>query len=222
MKITKLEHSCLLVEMPEPINRTALFDPGMMSESFVNVDALEFLDDIFITHAHPDHYYPPLIKKLVEKFPDVRITATREVVNKLKQEGIEATHEAPDGVVFFDSKHEKVLPLFQPPEEIGYHYLDMLSHPGDSHSFGETMPILALPVQGPWGSTVNAVKLALALKPQHIIPIHDWHWRDEARQQMYDMMEDVFRDNGITFHKVQNGEPVVIHRDELLPESVNG
>lgn len=215
MKITKLEHSCLLVEMPEPVNRTALFDPGMMSAPYIDIDSLEFLDDIFITHAHGDHCYPELIQKLVDKFPDVRITATREVANRLLEAGMNASHEPPEGIAFFDSKHENVLPLFQPPEQIGYHYLDMLSHPGDSHSFTETMPILALPVQAPWGSSVNAVKLALKLKPKYVLPIHDWHWRDEAREQMYDIIEEALAQEGITLLKLKNGEPVVIHKDDL-------
>lgn len=210
MKITKLEHSCLLVEMSAPVNRTALFDPGAMSEPYVDVDSLEFLDDIFITHAHGDHCHLPLIKRLVEKFPDVRITGPREVVNKLKQEGIQATSEETEGVVFFDSKHEKVLPLFQPPEEIGIHYLGMLSHPGDSHSFIETKAILALPVTAPWGSMVRAVNLALDISPQYVLPIHDWHWRDEARVQAYELMEDILADKGIKFLKLKNGVPVVI------------
>lgn len=210
MKITKLEHSCLLVETPEPVNRTALFDPGAMSEPYVDIDSLVYLDDIFITHSHGDHMHVPLIKKLLEKFPDVRITGPREVVAKLKQEGVFATSEEFEGVQFFDSKHEKVLPLFEPPEEIGFHYLDMLSHPGDSHAFTETKPILALPVTAPWGSMVNAVKLGLELQPQYILPIHDWHWRDEAREQMYELMESVFKESGITFLKLKNGEPVVI------------
>jgi L-ascorbate metabolism protein UlaG (beta-lactamase superfamily) len=215
MKITKLEHSCLLVEMPEPVNRTALFDPGVMSAPLIDIDSLEFLDDIFVTHVHADHCDCELIKKLVAKFPKVRITGPREVVAKLKQEGIEATIDEPDGVRFFDAKHEKVLPLFEPPEEVGFHYLDMLSHPGDSHGFSETMPILALPITAPWGSMVNAVKLALELKPQYVLPIHDWHWRQEAKDQAYNQLEGVFKDNGITFLKLKNGEPVVIHRDDL-------
>lgn len=208
MKITKLGHACLLVEMPAPVNRTALFDPGSMST--VDVDSLQFLDDIFITHEHGDHKDIPLIKRLVAKFPEVRITSTDEVVKQLAEEGIKAGTTPPEGVVFFDSPHEGVTPLFNPPEEIGFHYLGKLSHPGDSHSFKETKTILALPVQAPWGSTATAVNLALQLKPQHVLPIHDWHWRDEAREQMYNRFEQVFADNGITFHKLKNGEPIVI------------
>ena len=208
MKITKFVHSCLLVETPD---RTALFDPGVMSESALDVAKLERLDDIFITHEHSDHVSPSLVKALVAKFPNVRITTTPTVVDQLAKEGITATTEAPEGVVFFNSPHENVKQLFQSdPAEIGVHYLGNLSHPGDSHSFTETKAILALPITAPWGSAVNALNLALQLKPRYVLPIHDWHWRDEAREKMYQDFESVLGEQGITFFKLQTGEPVTI------------
>lgn len=212
MKITKFVHSCLLVEMPDPVNRTALFDPGGMSVEALNVDSLEFLDDIIITHGHGDHLSPELMKSLVAKFPSVRITAPQEVVDQLAEQGITASSQPSDGIVFFDAPHEVIRPFFDadPPQEIGVHYLDMLTDPGDSHSFTETKAILALPVQAPWGSTVDAVKLALDLKPKHILPVHDWHWSDAARTDTYDKLEKLFATQGITFHKLQTGEPIVI------------
>jgi len=212
MKITKFIHSCLLVEMPAPINRTTLFDPGAMSEPALNIEKLEFLDDIIITHEHADHLHLPLIKKLVAKFPSVRITAPASAAQQLHLEGIQASSEPSEGIAFFESPHEIIRPFYpyDPPEEIGVHYLDMLTHPGDSHSFSQTRPILALPVTGPWGSVVAATKLALELKPQHIVPIHDWHWSDAARADSYDNLEKVFSEQGITFHKLQTGEPITI------------
>lgn len=212
MKITKFIHSCLLVEMPAPTNRTALFDPGNMSEAALDVDALEFLDDIIITHEHGDHFHLPLIERLVAKFPSVRITAPADVVQTLQLEGIQASSDPSEGIAFFDAPHEAIRPFMDadPPQEIGVHYLGRLSHPGDSHSFRESKEILALPVQAPWGSTVNAVKLALELRPKFVVPIHDWHWSDTARQATYDRMEKRFAEEGITFFKPQTGQPFVI------------
>lgn len=210
MKITKFVQSCLLVEMPAPMNRTALFDPGTMSEQALDVGKLEFLDDIIITHGHQDHISMNLMKQLVEKFPKVRITAPAEVVAQLKEKGITATSEASDGIVFFNSPHEDVGPIYPQPEEIGVHYLDLLTDPGDSHSFDETKAILALPVTAPWGSMIKAIQLGLKLKPKHILPIHDWHWSDDARNQAYDTLEGLFAKDGITFHKLKTGEPIVI------------
>ena len=210
MKITKLVHSCLLVEMPAPVNRTALFDPGMMST--VDVDSLQYLDDIFITHNHGDHMDVEVVKKLAAKFPQVRITATPEIADQLAGEGITASTEAPEGAAFFNSPHEAIRPFFtaDPPQEIGVHYLDKLTHPGDSHSFSETKAVLALPVQAPWGSVRRAVELGLELKPKYIIPIHDWHWSDAAREDSYEKMEKVFGEAGITFIKTKNGQPFVL------------
>lgn len=206
MKITKLGHSCLLVEMPEPLNRTLLIDPGVFSE--VDVDSLEFVDDIVITHEHPDHVDKELLKRLVAKFPKARVKAPATLAPKL--EGISVTTDAVEGIEFFAAPHEGHPPFLAPPENIGVHYLGKLSHPGDSHSFTETKEILALPITAPWGSVDRAVQLALQLKPKHILPIHDWHWKDEAREEMYNWIERVFADNGIKFYKLKNGEPIVI------------
>lgn len=211
MKITKFTHSCLLVEMPTPVNRTVLFDPG--SFSTIDVVKLEFLDDIFITHEHGDHMDLELVKRLQAKFPNVRIVAPNDAQQQLTQAGISnVTSEAPNGVRFFEAPHEKIRPYFpaDPPEELGYHYLDMLSDPGDSHSFHETMPILVLPVTAPWGNVVDAVVLALELKPKYVLPVHDWHWRDEARESLYNTLETRCKEAGIKFLKLVNGEPVVI------------
>jgi len=207
MKITKLVHSCLLVETPQ---RTALFDPGSMSEALVAGVSLEHLDDIVITHSHQDHFHLPLVKGLVQKFPDVIITATVDIAQRLADEGITAQTTPAQGMNFFDSPHEDTRPLGEPPEEIGVHYLDLLTHPGDSHHFTETKAILALPMTAPWGSMINAVRLALELKPQYIVPIHDWHWRDEALEQMYAKLEAVFQEQGIDFIRAVDGEAFTI------------
>ncbi|HET8991770.1 MAG TPA: MBL fold metallo-hydrolase [Candidatus Saccharimonadales bacterium] len=208
MKITKYVHSCLLVETDD---RVAIFDPGAMSYPVFDISKLTRLDDIFITHNHGDHYLLPFIKELLEKFPNTRITTTREVVDELKKEGIEASADEPEGVKFFDSPHESVAPLFPQPEEVGIHYLNKLSHPGDSHSFKESKEILALPITAPWGSSIKALNLALELKPKHVIPIHDWHWSDEARKQMYDSYESVLGKSGIKMHKPQTGTAIEIN-----------
>lgn len=210
MKITKFVHACLLVEMPGPVNRTVLFDPGVFSEEVLDADKLEHLDDIIITHVHSDHVSVPLLKILLAKFPAVRITSTNEVVKYLAGEGIKATSTPPQGVSFFDAPHESVEPLAPRPEEIGVHYLDLLSHPGDSHSFTESKAVLALPVTAPWGTAVRAINLALQLKPKYVLPIHDWHWNDQARQQTYGAFEKILSEKGITFMKLETGRPVVL------------
>lgn len=209
MKITKFVHSCLLVEAQD---RIALFDPGIYSSEALDVGKISRLDDIFITHEHPDHFDLELVKSLVQKFPDVRITSTAAVVETLSKAGITASNRPPQGASFFDSPHESKPPLMPVgPEQIGVHYLDSLSHPGDSHHFGETKAILALPVTAPWGTSFKAISLAYELKPRYVLPIHDWHWRDEARELMYSKFEKVLGDKNIKFFKLQTGQAIEIN-----------
>lgn len=209
MKITKFVHSCLLVETT---SRTALFDPGVYSEDALDVSVLESLDDIFITHEHADHFSMKLVKELFAAFPDVQITSTASVVEVLAKEGIVAFITPQHGVKFFESPHESMYPLGakEPAANIGVHYMDLISHPGDSHSFTETMQVLALPVTGPWGRSNDAAALALSLKPQFVIPIHDWHWNDVARGWLYERFEQLLGEQGIIFLKPETGKPLTI------------
>ena len=197
--------------MPEPVSRTVLFDPGVYSEQALDVSKLEYLDDIVISHAHPDHCSLDLLMQLTAAFPDVSITAPAEVVTELTEQGIpNVAVTPPKGITLFNSPHESVAPLFPLPEQIGVHYIDTLTHPGDSHSFSETKTILALPVAGPWASTIRAINLAIELKPKYVLPIHDWHWSDEAREQLYANIAKALQDEGIHFVPLVTGEPVVI------------
>lgn len=211
MKITKFVHSCLLVEMPAPVDRTVLFDPGVMSDEALSAHNFQYLDDIVITHEHADHMSVPVIERLVRQFPEVRILAPESAVALLAQQGITAFVDPVDGLEIFTAPHEDLSPLGEPPQAIGVHYLDRFTHPGDSHSFTVAKEILALPVQAPWGSTVDAVNLAIELRPKHVLPIHDWHWSNEARVAMYDMLEGVFKQHGIAFYKLETGVPLVIN-----------
>lgn len=207
MKITKLGHGCLLVETTDP-KRVALFDPGYMST--VPIDTLPGLDDIIITHEHGDHMNVELIKQLQAAFPKARVKASTRATALLIGQGIRAEQDAVEGIEVFDAPHEPVKPLFPDADNMGVHYLDKLTNPGDCSHFTETKGVLALPVAAPWGSSVQVVQLALQLKPKHVIPVHDWHWSDEARASMYDLMEQVFQEQGITFHKVEDGKAIEI------------
>jgi len=207
MIITKYIHSCLLVETPD---RVAIFDPGVMSFSAFDVDKLTQLDDIFVTHIHQDHIYIPFMKELIRKFPNARVTSTDEVVQMLQSSGIKASSNPPEGVVFFNAPHESVEPLFSQPEEIGIHYLNTFTNPGDSHSFNETKEVLALPITAPWGSSIKALNLTLELKPKYVIPIHDWHWNDQARQQAYEGYSEVLAKENIIMLKPITGQSMKI------------
>lgn len=206
MKVTKFVHSCLLVE---DSGKTFLFDPGNYTDqaNILNLKSINKLDYLLITHEHPDHMYLPLVKKISERFPAVSIITNPSAQLVLKNEGIEISNEVPDFIKMEKIPHEKVFGV-EVPENVKFTLNNILTHPGDSFSFSQTSKILALPVQAPWGSLTEAVELATKLKPEIILPIHDWHWRDEARIILYKTLTDYFKSLGIRFVSLGTGVSV--------------
>ncbi len=206
MKITKYLHSCLLLS---EAGKTILIDPGQYTfdAQVFPTDTLAQLDAIFITHEHADHCSLPFLKALVAKFPAVEIVTNPELVTTLREEQLEATEELPDYATATPVAHEDIV-FAVPPVNTEYTFFGKFSHPGDSHHIISTAPILALPIQAPWGSFANAIKLAESLSPKYIIPIHDWHWKDEVRKGMYERAEEYLAQSDIVFKKLETGETI--------------
>ncbi len=205
MKITKFVHSCLLVETPV---RVGIFDPGNFAwdSGLFDVNKLDRLDDIMITHEHQDHMWLPFIQALVAKFPQAKIVTTESAAAKLKAAGVSNVTTTSNGAVeLFKADHEPLEPLTTAPPNTGVHYLGELTHPGDCQHFETSKRILALPMTAPWGTIARASALGQELKPEIIIPIHDWHYRDEARLLFYDRLAEFFEAQSIRFIKPQNG-----------------
>lgn len=206
MKITKYNHSCILIE---DSGKVFLIDPGMYSIGILEPQKLTQLDYILITHEHFDHFDKGLVKQLVTNFPQVKIISTGPVVDALEKEGIVATTDGDDMITVENVPHEKVW-MGNPDKNIMVTLERKISHPGDSLSFTHSADILCLPLSGPWCNTTEAVELGVRLQPKVIIPIHDWHWKDEVRKGMYDRLEDYYTQQGIMFKKMENGIAVEI------------
>ncbi len=207
MKVSKHAHSCLLIEEK---GVTMLIDPGNYTseENALDVDALKSLDFILITHEHQDHMFLPLIKRIVKRFPDVRIISNNSVAAILGKEGIKAETRGNEIIRIAPAKHE--MTLYGAPENVMFTVFGKLTHPGDSLSFGKTAGVLALPIQAPWGSMVAAVEKAAKMKPKFVIPIHDWHWNEKARKRMYEMAAEYLKKRGIVFKMMEKKKSVDI------------
>lgn len=208
MKVSKHLHSCLLVE---EAGKKFLLDPGQYTyeAKALELNSINSLDYLLITHEHPDHFYLPFIKEIIAKFPKFKLITNSSIVDILAKEGIKATSEADELVKLEEVPHEKVFGT-TPPKNVMFTINGKLADPGDSHHFKTSAKVLALPVQAPWGSTTAAVELAEKLKPQVIIPIHDWHWHDAARAWMYQRLEKYFDALGIKFLGLEIGQQTEI------------
>lgn len=208
MKITKYVHSCLFIEEQ---GKHFLIDPGVYSveEGAISINTIENLDYLIITHEHLDHMHVPLIKELIVKFPSVKVVSNSSVAEILGKEGISVETQGDQFVLLQEVPHEEIF-MGKAPKNVMVTITGKLAHPGDSHHFETSVPILALPVQASWGSTIAAVRLAEKLKPHVVLPIHDWHWSDKGRQWFYEHLETHFQKIGIKFIALSKGETTIV------------
>ncbi len=213
MKITKFVQSCVLVQDDKYV---ALFDPDSFtwgSKTFP-LDSLQKLDYILITHIHGDHFSLEFVQALINKFPSAKIFTTNEIATSLKQAGIKNVSTESDNVIeIANATHENMTPLTGHPnnENIAITFDGKVTHPGDSHQFQKSGPILLLPVDGPWGSTAGAVLAAEKVKPRFILPIHDAMYTDQWRALSYDWVEEFCKQHKITFLRPEAGKELSVN-----------
>lgn len=205
MKVSKHIHSCLLVQDE---GKTVLLDPGNYSydEHALPTESLTHLDAIGITHEHMDHMHIPWIKELIAKFPGAQIFSNTAVKAILEKEGMQVNTLGNEYLKMEQIPHEKIFGVNGAIANVKITLFGKLATVGDSLTFDKTPEILALPIQAPWGSTTWAVDTALKVKPEIIIPIHDWHWKDKVREAMYGRLEQLFGAHNIRFLKAETGQ----------------
>ncbi|MGI9585545.1 MAG: MBL fold metallo-hydrolase [Acidimicrobiia bacterium] len=180
VSVTKLVHACLLVEVK---GTRTLIDPGSFTwaDERFDVSMVEGVDRVLVTHEHADHVQIDFLKAVLERSNDAVVETTPDMRTILNEHGVEATVV---GTPQFAAPHER-LPTGPGPQNVGFHVAGVLSHPGDSHSFVETMPILAMPFIAPWGSLVGGVDRVRLVGAKTVIPIHDGVLSDDGRAVMY-------------------------------------
>ena len=208
VKITKLVHANLVIESDGP---TVLLDPGgyTWNDERFEVSTLPEIHRVLITHGHPDHLSVEYVRELSVRFPSAAIETTPDVVDTLANHGIHSTVNSIGYVERFDAPHE-LTPIGTAPPNVGFHVKGALSHPGDSHTFSSTMPVLALAMLPPWGSMTHAVERARAVSPRYVVPIHDWHLRPEGRAFVNSMASMAFSDDPIEYVPLDDFQAVTL------------
>lgn len=65
---------------------------------------------------------------------------------------------------------------------------------------------------GPWGGVVGFSKMIESMldRPKTIVPLHDWHWNEEARSAIYARLSEVMGKFGVEFVQLRNCETIEI------------
>jgi L-ascorbate metabolism protein UlaG (beta-lactamase superfamily) len=196
MRITKLGHSCVLVETPD---RVGLFDPGAWADKSL-IDAIEHIDRIIYTHEHQDHFDIEILKSLTARFPQAHVVCNDSIAEKIKEAGVSATVRGETACTQkFTSPHDSRLPMIgaEAPMQTGFHFKYLFTHPGDNNKVTETKDVLAMPFVAPWGIPREAIETVLRLQPKYVLPIHDWLYSDDAKEWLQNILESQLEPQGI-------------------------
>lgn len=184
MKITKLGHCCLLIEIK---GKRILTDPG--SYTIEAHSKLRDIDFILFTHEHADHYHVESLKEILKNNPASKVYANTSISELLEKENIAhtlvkngesvglsegETVNSKITLAGIGEKHAMMHSSIPLSSNTGYFIDGRLWYPGDAFTDPErTVEILALPVSGPWMKISDAIDYALLLKPKTAFPVHD-------------------------------------------------
>lgn len=173
MKITKYEHSCVVIEKDD---MKIVIDPGGWTNDLpdlLNVVA------VIVTHEHPDHFTPDHITKIMTANPEAKIFTTPVVAEQLSYSA-ETPQSGDDFIVdnfslkFFGHDHAPIIDDKVPCENIGVMIDDVFANPGDSFVEPPIKPqVLAVPASAPWLKIDEAYNYIRRVKPVKAFPTHN-------------------------------------------------
>ncbi len=209
MKITKFGQCCLLIEVA---GKRILTDPGKFSVSQNEVTAIDL---ILITHEHADHLHSESLETILAKNPEAKVvtnTSVGKVLTELRVtyeilEGRERGEHTGVAIEAYDGKHAEIFEEYGQVQNTGYFIAEELFYPGDAYTEpGKEVPILALPVAGPWCKTADAINYALKVKPKKAFPVHDWLLNEDGIALTHGLFESQLTVNEIEFVRLRNDE----------------
>lgn len=209
MKITKIGHCCLLIEVK---GVRILTDPGSFTTAQNDLSHIEL---ILITHEHQDHIHVESLVEIMKKNPSAQVRTNASVGKILKEKGIAFTLLT-DGmeetikkisIKGIGKEHASIYSTLPIWENTGYFIDSTLFYPGDAFTVPKKkIKILALPVEGPWMKLSEAIDYAKKVKPEFAFPVHDGRLKKEALGISHLGPKNALAAVGIQFIPLKDGE----------------
>jgi L-ascorbate metabolism protein UlaG (beta-lactamase superfamily) len=209
MRITKFGHACVRIEHD---GTTLVLDPGV----FTDAEAVDGADAVLITHEHPDHYVPDLLRAT-----DARIFTIDAVAAKIREDAPEVAEritvvspgdsfDAGLPVRAVGELHAVIHPEFPRVFNSGY-VIDAgdarIYHPGDSLTEpGEQVDVLLVPSSAPWLKASEAVDFARAVKAPRSLAIHDRIYTEAGHAILEQHMNAFLPKEGLQYVRRADGE----------------
>ncbi|MFM2340042.1 MAG: hypothetical protein RLZZ360_678 [Candidatus Parcubacteria bacterium] len=209
MNITKIGQCCLLIETA---GKRILTDPGRFTTAQNDLTAIDL---ILITHEHADHLHSDSMAQIMKNNPQAQVVTNESVGRMLTELGIaysvlEEAVETDVCDVCIEAragKHVEIFGEFGQVENTGFFIDKTLFYPGDAYlNPGKPVPILALPVSGPWCAIKDALNYAVTLAPKQAFPVHDAVLNDDGMNLVHGLCKNQLANHQIDFIPMKNGD----------------
>lgn len=175
MKITKLEHSGLIVEED---GQKLVFDPVELSD--YRLPELDNVAVIVITHKHGDHLQPEKLQVIMARNPQAKLLTVEDV--ELDLPDLQRVHAGdqievgPFSLGIFGRDHAEIIEGEVPCQNIGVIVNQRLINPGDSFDLPPTEiehAVLMVPSAAPWSKLAESMDYIEKVRPAFALPVHD-------------------------------------------------
>lgn len=175
MKITKYEHSCLVLEQD---NKRLIIDPGVVTKTLKDYSNTVA---ILVTHVHADHFDLSNIRKILAQNPNAPLYTVPAVAGELPVDikpiivsGGQKLEVGPFNLEFAGGEHAIIHKDTPTTDNVGVTVNNKFYYSGDSLSIPHApIEILAVPITAPWLKISDAMDFIATIKPKQIFAVHD-------------------------------------------------
>jgi len=207
MKLTKFEHSCLVLDKN---GSTLVIDPGSFTMPLTDVMGVVA---VVITHEHADHWTPEQLTRILDRNPGARILGPAGVAAAATGFEVEVVKDGdtveiePFTLAFYGEKHAVIHSSIPVIDNVGVLVDGELYYGGDSYTVPPVaVNTLAAPIGAPWLKIGDAMDYVLAVKPKRSFPIHDMTLSQAGKSMTQDRIRAVTEQGGGEFFVLEPGQ----------------
>lgn len=212
MKITKLEHACLILEKA---GERLVVDPGSFTAPILDLDQVV---GIVVTHEHPDHWTPDQLNRILELNPGIPVYGPQGVADAAEGFPVSVVHAGDTvhaggfALRFLGGRHAVIHSSIPVVDNLGVLVDDALFYPGDSYTVpdGVAVQVLAVPSSAPWLKIGDAMDYVLAVAPRHSFPTHEMVNSEAGKQLANGRIAWATEAGGGEFHALQPGDTLEV------------
>jgi L-ascorbate metabolism protein UlaG (beta-lactamase superfamily) len=208
MKLTKLEHAALIVDVA---GRRLIIDPGSFTTALTDTANT---DAVVITHEHPDHWTAEQLDRILKLSPDAMIFGPAGVAAAAASYPVTVVADGdsvgvgPFRLRFFGREHAVIHESIPVIDNVGVLVNDEVYYGGDSFTIPADIQVntLAVPANAPWLKISEVIDYVLAIKPRRSFPTHEMLLSQAGKDLSYTRIRFATEQNGGAFFPLAPNE----------------